>query len=159
MVTPVFSNGVSFPEGKVITVLHDYIGQTLHIGRGCKINLETEIGDQISLKIFNHPESSQIKVHDVNGLLILNNRVIFSVSPVYGEPGIYQYSCGSADHPSIIVPPVSKTAEYPGGKDYFMLKGYNDVHRTVEYYYAGDVDKVDFQRFPADLSIKVVTLP
>lgn len=155
MVNPTFANGYNLPKGKVVAVLRDFIGQTQQIGGSCKFDLEIGTGDQIELLIFNHLDNTSRKFSDVNGVLILDDRtMIFSVSPVYGKPGIYRYDCNIGAPPALMVHPELVTVEYPDGTDYFKLKQFDNANRILEYYYAPNVDDIDFLNFIDSIMIK-----
>lgn len=148
MVSPIFSDGTSFPKERVVTALKDFIGETQQIGDICEFNLEIGTGDQVELLLFNRLDNTSMKFSDVNGVLILeDHKLIFSVSPVYGKPGIYQYDCKVSAPPVLMVQPDHVTVEYPEGTDYFKLKQYNNVSGSLEYHYASNVDDIDFYHF------------
>jgi hypothetical protein len=92
--------------------------------------------------------------HDVNGMAWLSGSIlVFTVSPVYGKPGIYTFDCKS-DQTKRIVSPRTLNKAYPDGADFFELQSVRrGTSPRILFYYAPDVDKVDFRDFrgPANL--------
>lgn len=71
--------------------------------------------------------------------------LIYSVSPIYGKPGIYKYDC--KDHVSkIIVKPENRNKYYPDGSDYFELSRITLMCNKliINYFYVRDVDSPEF---------------
>jgi hypothetical protein len=94
--------------------------------------------------------NAQKKIHSINditGLIWLNGtKTIYSVSPAYGKPGVFIYDCKSMKEETII-PPQNLNHAYPNGADYFELEKYNSKKEEIHYYYAYDIDSVDFKKF------------
>lgn len=84
---------------------------------------------------------------DVTGLLWINEKVlVFSSSPIYGEPGIFEVTCdGERANQNVLVHPISINPDYPNGADYFELKEIKG--RNLHFYYGADVDNIDFNEF------------
>jgi hypothetical protein len=84
-------------------------------------------------------------IHDVTGIAWATpNMLVYSVSPIYGKPGIYIYDCiGQASRQ--IVAPKNMNNAYPDGADYFELYGMDGS--KILFYYTNDVDSLDFSEF------------
>lgn len=90
----------------------------------------------------------RLKVENVTGMAwVGGHTLVYTSSPIYGVPGVYAFSCGS-NKPKRIVAPRTKSKAYPDGEDFFELEGISGVDPvTVYFYYAPQVDKVDFEIF------------
>ncbi len=87
-------------------------------------------------------------VEDVTGLYWISaSELAYSVSPVYGRPGIYIYDCQHKQSHRI-VRPKHIDAQYPRGADYFELS--NSKNGVIYYFYAPNVDDVDFANFRSE---------
>jgi hypothetical protein len=87
-----------------------------------------------------------VQVPDVSGLSWIDpHTLVYSVSPIYGRPGIYVYDCIDKRIRRIVAP-TNTDSRYPDGTDYFELK---DIRKggVIYFYYAPDVDQVDFRTF------------
>jgi len=90
-------------------------------------------------------------VKDVTAIIMLeNDELAYSVSPIYGKPGIFIFDC-IAKKTRRIVAPRHLDAAYPDGADYFELHALRNGQ--IEFYYAPNVDTTDFNtlRTPAHL--------
>jgi hypothetical protein len=95
---------------------------------------------------------------DVTGMLwTKENELIYSVSPIYGRPGIYVFDCTHFQNKRIALPSTF-TETYPDGTDYFELKNYSSSGKKIFFYYAPDAEKVDFHRFRTDSSLFQIKL-
>jgi hypothetical protein len=111
----------------------------------CPISVEaSDMGG--FLQLFLPPKSKQIRaIDDISGVAYVNERVLaYTVSPIYGKPGVYLYDCSSRVIKRIVKPTRIDTA-YPDGKDYFELQGFEG--NKIYFYYAPDVDVIDFKNF------------
>src|SRR4051812_13968573 len=71
-------------------------------------------------KVLQLPNSVQIQ--DVSGVLWINDSMlVYSVSPIYGLPGIFTYDCTQQKIARIVAPRRVGTKN-PSGSDYFELK-------------------------------------
>jgi hypothetical protein len=87
-----------------------------------------------------------VQVEDVSGLVWRDgSQLVYSVSPIYGKPGIYLYDC-RVQKSTRIVAPKNVNEHYPAGADYFELKTIDNTG-LIRFYYAADVDDVDFTKF------------
>ena len=93
------------------------------------------------------------RVKDINGLIwISKTEILYSVSPIYGKPGIFVFDCKLRRKKAIVKPANFNTA-YPDGADYFELKEYLFSEKAFSYYYAVDIDLVDFKIFRNEKSL------
>lgn len=85
---------------------------------------------------------ASITVKDVTGVAFAGDaKVVYTVSPVYGKPGVFLFDCASRRLVTLVRPRFFNHA-YPDGTDYFELSkaSGNDIY----FYYAPDVDSADF---------------
>jgi hypothetical protein len=112
----------------------------------CEVTLKTsERGGFLILTMDKNDPSS---VNDVTGMIWASDKtLVYTTSPIYGKPGIYVFDCDS-NHVKRIVSPGTITKAYPDGADYFELQDISREYPLIVYfYYAPDVDKVDFNKF------------
>jgi len=76
-------------------------------------------------------------VMDVAEIFWTGETLVYSVKPIYGDPGIYVWRCASSP-PVKIVRPTNFSKAWPQGADYFRLVGEENGKLTYEY--APDVD-------------------
>jgi hypothetical protein len=82
---------------------------------------------------------------DITGIAWLTDSVlVYTVSPIYGNPGVYMFDCTTKETKRIIAPK-NINAIYPNGADYFEL--YRLSADKVHFYYISDVDSIDFKGF------------
>lgn len=127
----------------------DSAGQYVSPDRRCDATLTiASMGGFLILTAGRRNMSGKLKVKDVSGIAWVNGHtLVYTASPIYGVPGVYVYSCGSKMARRIVAPKTLNPA-YPNGADFFELKGISiGSHVTVYFYYASDVDKVDFTKF------------
>src|SRR5450631_1152105 len=83
---------------------------------------------------------------DVNGIAWASpTSLVFSVSPVYGSPGIFLVTCSDKPQVKMLVGPKNIDKAYPQGSDYFELRSITG--NQVQYYYGDDVDKINFSQW------------
>ena len=101
----------------------------------------------------------RLRVDDVNGMAWVGRHTLaYTTSPIYGVPGVYVYACG-APSPKRIVGPRTLSKAYPDGQDYFELHRVTTKEPiTLYFYYAPNVDKVDFTKFRTPASLYQVRL-
>jgi hypothetical protein len=112
----------------------------------CRATLTTSsMGGFLILTVDGDP-SQQTK--DVTGMAWTSDGVlVYTTSPIYGNPGVFVYSCGLRQTKRI-VPPRTLTKAYPDGADYFQLKSISTVQPAIIYFYYGpDVDALDMKSF------------
>jgi len=83
--------------------------------------------------------------------------LVYSVSPIYGRPGIFELDCRST-HSRTIVAAVTKDNGYPDGADYFELMSVDPKKQQACFYYSPDVDSPDFVGFRTPEHIRCVHL-
>lgn len=85
---------------------------------------------------------------DVTGIAwISDNDLVYTVSPIYGQPGIFLFDCASMQTKRILGPKNADTA-YPDGTDDFELQSVSfDRVKKLFFFYAPNVDQVDFKKF------------
>jgi len=111
----------------------------------CMISLElSDKGGHAGLMLPSKAHQEQI-INDVTAVAYLtNDSLVFTVSPIYGNPGVYIYDCVSKQMKRIVNPrTIDKT--YPDGADYFELQELRG--NKIYFYYAPDVESTDFARF------------
>jgi hypothetical protein len=88
------------------------------------------------------------RADDVTGMAWVGGHTfVYTTSPIYGVPGVYVCRCGSNKAKRIVAPRTISKA-YPDGEDFFELEGVSHGKPvTVYFYYAPDVDTVDFANF------------
>lgn len=125
--------------GEVVTAHGEYIQQ---IG-DCRMTLKNSSMGGYSVLSVNHLGTKEID--DVTGLdWVSPTLLVYTVSPIYGKPGVYVYDC--VEHKSKrIVAPKNISTVYADGADYFEL--YQVDGSTIFFYYAPDVDLVNFSEF------------
>jgi len=96
---------------------------------------------------------------DVTGFLWVDeNSLVFSTSPIYGKPGVFEVACDH-ERPSLkmLVGPKNINPAYPDGADYFELKEIKG--RSLRFFYGADVDSIDFNEFRTEKYLRSVVLP
>jgi hypothetical protein len=97
-------------------------------------------------------------VPDVTAAGCLSATVVaYSVSPLYGEPGVYIYDFTDRRERRL-VSAENRSDAYPKGADYFELKELDDRNRTITFYYARDVDTTDFGELRTSRNLRKVDL-
>ena len=89
-----------------------------------------------------------LKVDDVTGMAwVGGHSLVYTTSPIYGVPGVYVYRCDSSKAKRIVAPR-TLTGAYPDGADFFELDRISKRKPfTAYFYYAPDVDNVNFTKF------------
>lgn len=86
-----------------------------------------------------------IIANDITGMAwIRGDELVYTVSPIYGRPGIFLFNCSSMNAKQILGPKTINKA-YPDGADYFELHSISNG--KIYFYYAPDVDHVDMNKF------------
>lgn len=84
-------------------------------------------------------------IDDITGAIYVTERLLaYTVSPIYGRPGVYLYDCLSREIKRIVKPNRIDKA-YPDGSDYYELHGFEG--NRINFYYVLDVDAADFHNF------------
>ncbi len=85
--------------------------------------------------------------------------LVYSVSPVYGRPGIYGVICSSLQVHQLVRPTkVSKA--YPDGSDFFELMAVTNTGPVpvVCFYHVADVDSAELERLKTDSHLFRISL-
>lgn len=116
-------------------------------GSNCTASLRTDpMGGGKSLVVKAGKEKLNL-ANDVSGIAWLDSsRLVFSVSPVYGKPGLFEYNCTSKEKRTIL-PPKNITKAYPDGTDFIELQRIVSDGGVIFFYYSPDVDKTDLSFF------------
>jgi hypothetical protein len=97
-----------------------------------------------------------LKVADATGMSWISPQTaVFSVSPIYGKPGIFSLDCKSGKLGSLSTP-LHFSEAYPSGADYFELLRVTSDGK-IFFYYSHDVDKTDFERFRSRKNLREIT--
>jgi len=114
----------------------------------CKATLKVSAEGGFPVLSVTSPTARSTEVSDVTGIAwVGSGMLIYTVSPVYGKPGLFILDCNSMQTKRIIGPR-SISAAYPDGADYFELTGISgSSNKTVFFYYSPDVDVTDFRVF------------
>ena len=116
------------------------------VTEGCQIVLEiSEMGGYLKLTI--NPPSTYI-FKDITGIAWISpDALLFTTSPIYGKPGVFLFNCASKRIKRIVGPKTINKAN-PSGADFFELQGFSKNNEQEFYfYYAPDVEAIDFRRF------------
>jgi hypothetical protein len=117
----------------------------------------SEMGGFRILSIFSKTDGYQIAIDDITGIAWVNdNNLVYTVSPIYGKPGVFIYDC-IRKKTKQLVNPKTINAAYPNGADYFELQDVNKQGK-IFYYYAADVDSADFIIFRTKKFLRSVNL-
>jgi hypothetical protein len=114
----------------------------------CKARLQVSAESGSLVLSVNSQTARSTAVLDVTGIAWVGNEVlVYTVSPVYGKPGLFLLDC-NAMQTKRIIGPRSFNAAYPDGADYFELTGVSGYSNKVAFfYYSSDVDVTDFHVF------------
>jgi len=103
-------------------------------------------GGGISLTIVSKSDDRRSDPIDaVTGIAwISENKLLYSVSPIYGIPGIFVFDCRKMKAKRILGPKTCRKG-WSDGDDNFELKKFSEG--MIYFYYAPDVELVDYQEF------------
>jgi hypothetical protein len=100
----------------------------------------------------------KLEVNDVSGMAwIANDQLVYTVSPIYGKPGVFLFDCASLQAKRILGPKTTDKA-YPDGADYFELQSVSSDAKKILFFYAPNVDQVDFKKFRTKDSLYQINL-
>jgi hypothetical protein len=106
--------------------------------------IEHQEGDALRLA-FDRKHSTV--VGDVTAIAWMTDYLLaYSVSPIYGKPGIFKYDYRSGKS-EVVVKPTSYDTGYPEGADFFQLHSVDRIHKVLIFYYGKHVDSIDFNKF------------
>jgi hypothetical protein len=100
----------------------------------------------------------KLKLVDIDSYEVVGTKLFYATGPIYGKPEIGIIDCISSVKTTIIFPE-HKQSNYPYGSDYFRIKKVSKKLTSnsynIQYYYASDVDKIDFNKFENDNNLKI----
>lgn len=125
----------------------------------CKAKLQTSAEGGFLLLSVTSPTERSAEVSDVTGIAwVSSEMLVYTVSPIYGKPGLFLLDCNSMQSKRVIGPR-SIGAAYPDGADYFELTGISGSSgKMVFYYYGPDVDLTDFRVFRTTKNLCLVDI-
>lgn len=117
----------------------------------CKATITvSEVGgfkQLVITRVVDQNSKDRLEVKDVSGITwIKGDQLVYTVSPIYGKPGVFLFDCASMQTKSILGPKTTDKA-YPDGADYFELQSVSPDAKKIFFFYAPNVDQVDFKRF------------
>jgi len=105
----------------------------------------SSLGGFIVLSVMQKGAICLEEIKDVTGISwVTESLLIYSVSPIYGNPGVYIFNCITKETKRIVATK-NINATYPKGADYFEL--YRLDRDKIYFYYTSDVDSVNFNEF------------
>jgi hypothetical protein len=125
----------------------------------CTASLKTSsLGGFLQLYIGHNEGHLAHVADDVTGIAWASpTSLVFSVSPVYGSPGVFLVTCSDEPQVKMLIGPKNIDKAYPKGSDYFELRSISG--NRVQYYYGNDVDKIDFAEWRSSKNMRTVQLP
>jgi len=119
----------------------------------------SEVGGWLGLFVEKSRQAPrQAIARDVTGIAWFSgNLLVYSVGPIYGTPGVFVLNCRSMNTRTLVAPGNINPA-YPHGADYFELQRIFPDKREVVFYYAPDVEVVDFTQFRTPKSLRTASL-
>lgn len=133
------------------------LGQHRSPGGACEVRISLSAENGAHELFLVRPKSALV-TEDLSGAIWRDaNRLVYSVSPIYGRPGLFELDCRTA-HSRTIVAAVKKDKAYPDGADYFELVSVNPKKQEACFYYSPDVDSPDLEGFRTQKYIRCVSL-
>jgi len=97
------------------------------------------MGGYKTATIFKH-DKAIFEVKDVTAFFwVSNTAIIYSVSPIYGLPGIFIFDTGTQKISRVVCPKVFGQG-YPNGADYFVLSSHNESDGTITFWHSPNVE-------------------
>ncbi len=139
---PIACSGETLLSGPAIDKLGTYITP----GGGYSALLEHGEGDISVLTIVSKSDGRRSKsIDDVSGIVwISDSKLLYSVSSIYGIPGIFIFDCKKMKTKRVLGPKTFYKGK-PYGADYIELKEF--VEGKIYFYYSPDVELTDFYEF------------
>ncbi len=137
-----YSNEVTYvPTGNVFNKLGIYQPN----GGKYQAHLIHGEGDTTLLLVKYNGTSISEEVIDITGAAWLTDSyLIYTVSPIYGKPGVYSFNCVTREIKRLVIPKTIDAAS-PDGADYFEL--YSLSVDKIYFYYSPDAGKTNFEEF------------
>ena len=99
-------------------------------------------------------QEPKTNIDDASGVVWLSeNEIVYSVSQIYGRPGIFLLDCRTGKI-KVLVKPETFSKYSPDGADYFELKGLSVSKREILYFYSKDIEKTDFENFRTESNLR-----
>jgi hypothetical protein len=132
---PIACSGEALLSGSAI----DKLGTYTSPGGGYTALLEHGEGDMSVLTIVSKSDGRRSKSIDaVTGIVwISESKLLYSVSPIYGIPGIFVFDCRKMKMKRILGPKTFRKG-WPDGVDDFQLKEFSEG--KIYFYYAPDIE-------------------
>lgn len=124
-------------------------GQYPSPGAHCEASIGvSEIGGFLVLSTRRLDGENRHVVRDMTGMAWAGSwDVIYTVSPIYGKPGLFRLNCSTMVEHRIVSPRTFSDA-YQAGADYFELESVEVLGIVkARYYYTPNVDETDFTSF------------
>ena len=132
-------------------------GQHRSPGGACEVRISVSAENGAHELFLVRPKSALV-TEDLSGAMWRDaNTLVYSVSPIYGRPGLFALDCRTA-HSRTIVAAVTKDKGYPDGADYFELVSVDQKKQEACFNYSPDVDSPDFEGFRTPEHIRCVRL-
>lgn len=142
------------PLGQVIKQIPS--GAVRPLSGRCQASLQiAELGGYPVLTITKRPKGRYIEpIEDVSGMAWETaDRLVFTVSPIYGRPGVFVFSCSTQRIRRLVAPKTFGDAT-PDGADYFELQSLKlGMKGKIRFYYAPDIERIDFNVFPRETDL------
>ena len=133
------------------------VGQHRSPGGSCEVRISTSTENGARELSVVRPKSVLV-TRDLTGAMWRDaNTMVYSVSPIYGRPGLFELDCQST-HSRAVVAAVTKDKGYPDGADYFELVSVDPKKQQACFFYSPDVDGPDFVEFRKPEHIRCVHL-
>ncbi len=126
----------------------------------CEASIDiAEMGGFLILSVTRSQDKKYSSARDVTGAIwVGKHELVYTISPIYGKPGLYLIHCPTMVERRIVSPQTLSSA-YPDGADYFELESVEFAERMiVRFYYAPNVDDVDFSAFRSSQHLQVVEI-
>jgi hypothetical protein len=133
------------------------VGEHRSPGGTCEVRISTSAENGARELSLVRPKSALV-TQDLTGAIWRDaNTLVYSVSPVYGRPGLFELDCPSG-RSTTVVPPAVRDKGYPDGADYFELVSVDPRMQKACFYYFPDVDREDFTNFRTPEHMRCVQL-
>ncbi len=140
---PIACSGESLLSGSAIDQSGSFVSPKGGYEASLRVNID---GGFLTLDIVSKSGGRRSKsIDDVTGIFwISENKLLYTVSPMYGIPGIFVFDCKKMKTERVLDPKTFRKRR-PYGADYFELKEF--VEGKIYFYYSPDVELTDFYEF------------
>lgn len=133
------------------------VGKHLSMGGTCEVKISTSTENGARVLTLVRPKSALV-TQDLTGAMWRDtNTLVYTVSPIYGRPGLFELDCPSGLSRTVVSPTV-RDKGYPDGADYFELVSVDPKLQEACFYYSPDVDREEFTSFRTPEHIRCVPL-